>query len=451
VSFLDRQSRVLDWSDAGTGKTPVHVTAFAKYRKKRGSGKALVLCPKSLIKSAWGNDFARFAPHLKVSLAYADNRDEAFAVDADVYVTNIDALVWLAKKPPSFFKDFDYLIIDESTSIKHPTSQRSKAIAKIRKYFTYRRLLSGTPATNGITNLWHQAYVCDDGKRLGDSFFKFRAATCTPEQVGQNAHAIRWNDKPGIEVVVGALLQDITIRHKFEDCVDIPPNYKHAVEYELPAKHRKYYDTMERDSFLAMKNRKTVTAINAAVLYGKLLQCASGASYDDSGEDYTLLDTGRYELVGALLEERRHSVVFFNWSHQRDEMIKIAQAEKWPYALIDGTVTKKGAREQIVADYQAGRYKVLFAHPQSAGHGLTLTRGTTTIFASPTANLEFYLQGLKRIYRISQTEKTETIVVVAKDTIDEQAWASCQQKDAKQYDLLEYMEGRKNWDKRRAA
>lgn len=439
VKFLAKNPRVFDTSDAGTGKTPVHIIDFAEHRRK-GGGCALILCPKSLIQCAWGKDFKIFAPDMKVSLAYAENREVAFQETADAYVTNIDAAVWLSKQKPSFFKRFDTLICDESTALKHGTSQRSRAVAKIAKYFSRRRLLTGTPTSNGVCDIHHQMYIVDDGAKLGQSFFAFRSACCTATQVGPNIHALKWTDKPGIEATVGALIQDLVIRNRFEDCVDIPVNHQYAVEFELGARHRKFYDKLERDSALILNSDKVITAVNGAVLYNKLLQCSSGAVYSDE-TGYALLDTDRIELIGALVEARKHSVVFFSWKHQRDELVKYAKKEKWSYAIIDGDTTKKGERERIVEDYQRGLYKVLFAHPQSAGHGLTLTRGTTTIFASPTPNLEHYLQAYKRIYRISQTEKTETIMVVAKNTIDERVWASCQAKDLKQNELLEYLRG----------
>lgn len=446
VKFLKTRKRVFDTSDAGCGKTPVHITDFAARRRKKGKC-LLVLCPKSLIRSAWGDDFAKFAPDIKVSLAYAENRDEAFAVDADAYITNIDAAVWLAKQNKKFFERFDHLVIDESTSVKHRTSGRSKAVAKIKKHFEVRRLLTGTPTSNGICDIHNQMLTLDDGEKLGESFFNFRSAVCTYErkrdEKGKQTNFFEWIDKPGIEPVVGSLIGDMVIRNVFEECVDIPPNHRYAVHYDLTGKHRQLYDKLESDKFLITKDKgKTVTALNGAVLYAKKLQVASGAVYSDGDVDgageYALLDAGRYELIGDLIDSRKHTIVFFNWKHQRDQMVQIAKKEKWNYAVIDGETSTK-AREQIVADYQKGKYKVLFAHPQSAGHGLTLTRGTTTIFASPTPNLEHFLQAYKRIYRITQTLKTETIMVIARATIDEGVWAACQAKDVRQNNLLSYL------------
>jgi SNF2 family DNA or RNA helicase len=251
---------------------------------------------------------------------------------------------------------------------------------------------------------------------------------------------VQWIDKPGIELSVGALIDDITIHHKFEDCVDIPPNYQYPLSFDLSDKSMKLYLKLKAENMLKFSSGQTITAINGGVLYQKLLQAASGAIY--SGDDkYILLDTARHELIMDLVDARKHSVVFFNWKHQRDELIKLATAQSITFAVIDGDTTRKGERERIVAGYQTGAYKVLLAHPASAGHGLTLTRGTTTIFASPTPNLEWFLQGYKRIYRISQTEKTETIMLLARGTIDEKVWESLQRKDLSQGILLDYLKG----------
>jgi SNF2 family DNA or RNA helicase len=432
ITFLKTRPFVYDASDAGTGKTLVEIMDFTSRRKKKG-GCALILAPKSLLEPAWANDFRKFAPEMKVSVAYAENRAKAFAADADVYITNIDAAVWLKGQKPAFFKKFDTLIIDEATSVKHRSSNRSKAVANIAKHFKYRRLMSGTPNSNGVCDLWHQYFILDGGQRLGKSFHAFRSACCTPQQVGPSAGAVQWTDKPGIEAVVGQLIKDITIRHEFEKCVDIPPNHMYSMAIDLSPAHMAAYQELEAFSIATLKNT-TVTAVNGAVLYGKLLQMASGGVYDDSGE-YTIIDSGRYNLVMDLVEERKHCVVFFNWVHQRDELIKEAERRGLSYALIDGTSSSKD-REEAVRNYQAGFYKVLFAHPQSAGHGLTLTKGTTTIWAGPTHNLEHFLQGFKRIYRIGQTEKTETIVIIANGTKDELVWDMCQRKDMKLKDLL---------------
>lgn len=426
---------VYDCSDPGTGKTGVAIWDFAARRKKKGKC-ALVLAPKSLLRSTWFNDFKKFAPHLKVAVATAADRGEVFRQDADVYVTNIDAAKWLAQQARQFFVKFDTLIIDESSAYKHATSQRSRAMAKVCKHFKYRRAMTGTPNGRSITDVWHQVYLLDEGKRLGSSFYAFRNAVCEPKQVGRNANAVQWSDKDGAEEAVFGLLQDIVIRHKFDDCVDIPANHRYTMEYELPTKHRKAYDQMEQTQILEFrKEGKVITAINAAVVAGKLLQIASGAVYGD-GQDPVLVDDGRYKMILDLVEERQHSLVFFHWKHQRDALTAEADKRGISFCTLDGEVDDD-ERNAMVTAYQAGRYQVMFAHPKSAAHGLTLTRGTTTIWSSPTYDLEIFEQGSKRQHRMGQTQKTETITIVAPDTIDTRVYEILQSKNKRMQNLLD--------------
>jgi len=435
IKIMARQPLIFDMSDPGTGKTRAGIDDFA-VRRRRGGGCKLVLAPKSLLEAAWREDFGKYAPDMVCVVATAANRAEAFAIDADVYITNHDAVNWLIKQKPAFFKKFDELDIDESTAFKHHTSARSKATAKLRKYFKRVRLASGTPTSNGICDIWHQMMILDGGKRLGTSFFGFRSAACNPVQTGPGTQHMKWVDKPGIEGIVGALLKDVVIRHRFEDCVDIPANHKYSVSYTLDKKHRALYEEMADEQLLLLKG-KAITAVNAAAVYTKLLQIASGAVYS-TADDYVVVDTKRYDLILDLVEARAHSVTFFSWKHQRDQLVAAADKRGINFAVFDGSTNDK-ERAQIVRDFQDGKLQTIFAHPQSAGHGLTLTRGTATIWASPTYNLEHFAQGWKRVHRIGQTQKTETIVVVAEGTIDEQVWDVLQNKEAKMSDLLSEM------------
>lgn len=436
---LKENERVMDASDAGTGKTRPHIEDFAE-RRRAGGGCALVFAPKSSLHTVWELDAAQFASDMKVSLAYASNRKDAFAKGADMYVTNTDAVTWIAKQPASFFKGFDTLIIDEVSAYKHHTSQRSRAMAKIKKYFPhYRRALSGSLNSNGICDTWHPMLLVDDGRRLGSSFFAFRGAVCQPVQVGPKVQHVRWEDKPNAEAAVGFLIKDITIKHVFEECVDIPPNRQYARTFVMSGKHRAAYEKMKRDSILLLE-RNEITAVNAAVLRGKLLQIASGAVYDNAGK-YQLLDKDRYELVTDLVDEVQHSVIFFQWQHQRDEIARQLRARKISFALIDGSVTKKGARDDAIKHYQSGFFRTMLLHPQSAAHAITLTKGTRTIWASPTDNAEWWVQAFKRIYRIGQKQKTETIGVVAEDSLDEVVWERRGVKEEKMKNLVNYLKG----------
>lgn len=435
TSFLLLRHNGYIFATGNTGKTFVAIKAFERRRKKK-TGCALILAPKSLLRSTWAADFKKFAPALTVVVATADVRADTFAQKADAYVTNTDAVKWLAKQPKSFFDRFDTLIIDESSAYKHATSQRSKAVAKIAKYFKYKRAMTGTPNGRSITDVWHQAYLLDEGERLGRSFFAFRNSVCVPTQVGRSDKAIRWDDKEGAEEAVFGLLADIVIRHKFEDCVDIPANHRYTLEYELSAKQRKAYEQMETTQMLWLKGKEpSVIAINAAVVANKLLQVASGAVYGVV-DDPVLVDDGRYKMVLDLVEERKHSLVFFLWKHQRDALAAEADKRGITFCILDGSINEH-ERDRLVTGYQAGVYQVMFAHPKSAAHGLTLTRGTTTIWTSPTYDLELFEQGSKRQHRMGQTQKTETITIIAPGTIDERAYEILQKKNARMKNLLD--------------
>jgi SNF2 family DNA or RNA helicase len=431
VAFCKNRRYVADFSDAGTGKTLVQIVDFAQRNKKTRKA-MLVIAPKSLLKAAWANDIKKFAPHLKVSIAWAHNRKEAMEEPADVYVTNVDAAVDLQKYPKKIWDKFDTLVLDESTQCKNPSAKRSKAVATLAKQFKWRRILTGTPMPQSILDLWNQIYILDEGKHLGASFYHFRSQTCQPEQTGPNATHVKWVDRPGVEKVVTALLDDMLVRNKFEECVDIPANHQYAMEVELSAQHLKFYNNFVKEQ-LAEIQGKTISAVNAAALNVKLLQILSGAAYDDQGT-YSIIDTVRYAMTADLVEARKHSTVWYQWRHQLAEVKKEFDARKIPYAVWDPDTP------QLADEFQEGKYQALLCHPQNAAHGLTLTRATSTILCSPTFNLEHYLQLLRRIYRIGQKEKTETIVLVAPDTRDEVAWLRMLGKKVRQDDFFTSLE-----------
>lgn len=434
LKMMDKTPIIFDMSDPGTGKTYVQVKAFAKRHKKEPKC-ALVLAPKTLLETAWADDFKKFAPHLTTSVAYAENREKAFTEIANVYITNLDAVAWLVKQKPKFFEKFHTLIVDEVSAFKHVTSGRSKALNKIKKYFKYRSVLTGTPNSNTICDIHNPVQILDDGRRLGTSFFAFRSSVCQPEQVGPRPEMVKWVDREGAEEAVYGLISDITVRHKFEDCIDIPETHQYTMKYHLGKKQFKSYMEMERTQITMLSKEKIVTAINAAAVTTKLLQIASGAVYEH-GDTYHVVDTARYEMIMDLVQERRHPLVFFLWKHQRDELVALAEKRGLKFCVMDGNATDKERRE-MVKFYQAGFYDVMFAHPKSAAHGLTLTRGSTTIWASPTYDLEWFSQGNKRQARNGQKNKTEIIVILAEGTIEEKVYTRLLEKNMRMSNLLD--------------
>ena len=411
----------------GTGKSYAQAK-IAEYFLESGGSRILITCPKSLVRSAWQEEFTTRLPHIKIALAEApeENRKAAFMSDSDVVIINhsYDAFKWMAKNE-SFLKrrlgKRALMINDESTAFKNPNSQTTKFAFKIAPLFEKRHCLSGTLAPNSVTELWAQAKLVDDGARLGKRYTAFRSLMQTSVQKGPFT---QWVDKPDAANIAYGLLADILIRHKFEDVMKHVPRMDHRViYYDLPKRHRTIYDKLEKELYLEFAN-KSISVVNAASLAAKLLQCASGAVYNDPDREdksWSLIDSGRYDLIGDLVEERAHSIVFFLWKHQKAELIRQFEARGLPHDVIDGDVKSAEARDETRKRMQAGDLRVLLMHPKSGAHGLTLTKATTVIFASPTYQADWYVQGSARIRRGIQDQITESIIIVARDTRDEVA------------------------------
>jgi superfamily II DNA/RNA helicase len=425
TQFILDNPRVLITSDPGTGKTRSVLDAYAQRRE----GKLLVLAPLSILAASWGDDCAKFQPGLKYAVAYARNRAEAFKADVDIVITNHDAVKWLMKNK-QYLNGFDTLCIDEFTAFKNKDSQRSKAAARLAEHFEYRIAMSGTPNSNTILDIWHPALLVDDGERLGKRFYGFRGAVCTPQF---NGFANVWVDKPEAQEMVAAAIKDINVRYTLEDCLDMPEQSVNTMYVDLPPKILQQYNTLAEDSVL-YTGKGTINAIHAGAKVKKLLQLCTGAVYDDHGASLMVHDA-RYELVMDLIQARDHSLVAFNWRHEREKLTELSQKAGIKYDFIDGSTPAK-KRKDIVDRMQAGQLQVVFAHPQSAGHGLTLTRATSVIWASPTYNAEHYQQFNRRIYRAGQTKKTEVIQIAARDTWEPDVYEKLQDKLGRMEDLL---------------
>lgn len=431
--FKVANPRVLDTSDPGTGKTRSTLDAFSALKDAGEVDYLLVLAPLSILQPSWAEDCRKFTPHLACQVVTSKEKWAAMppAVAADVFVTNHDSVRWLADwKAPGRWA----ICIDEFTVYKHRTSQRSKAIAALRKHFDVRWLLSGTPNSNGICDVWHPAFLCDDGARLGKQFWGFRSQVCTPESSGPGGQFTVWKDKPHAQAVVADRLKDITFRVKFEDCLDVPENVMRHMSVDLPKKLMLQYKQLAREAALEHDSGMLITAIHAGAKAQKLLQLCSGALYDGEG-GYKVFDTSRTDLTLELVQQREHSVVAFNWRHQRDLLCAGADAMGITYGVIDGTVPVK-ERNVLVERYQNGQLQTMFCHPQSAGHGLTFTRGTATIWPSPTSNAEHFQQFNRRIYRAGQTQRTETICIAANDTREKDVYECLNDKLDRMDELL---------------
>ena len=425
TSFILNHPRCLITSDPGTGKTRSVLDAHSRLEST-----TLVIAPLSILEAAWVDDIKKFEFPINYGVAYAKNRAKVFADEKlDMVITNFEAVNFLQKNP-QFLKRFDTLVVDEFTAFKNKDSKRSKNLKQIVSFFDNRIFMSGTPNTNTILDVWHPVLCVDDGKRLGNRFYSFRNQVCTPRF---NGFANEWTDKPGIEQTVAQLLNDINIRHALEECIDLPDNVTRIMHTDLTRDVKRMYDTLAEESVLYTK-QGTINAVNAGARVKKLLQLVSGAVYDEVG-DTKYIHQHRYDMIMDLLEVRKHSLVAFNWKHERNALTQLAEKKGFSYEVIDGE-TPAHKRVDIVGRFQAGQIKILFAHPQSASHGLTLTKATTCIWCSPTYNAEHFQQFNRRIHRAGQSSKTETILIAARDTWEEKVYEKLNGKLGKMENLL---------------
>lgn len=432
IDFFESLTSGYDASDPGTGKTRSSLEIIAR-KRQQGAGRAIVFAPKSILKCSWQDDARHFVPHLTTGIAYAKNRMEMFQSKPDIIFTNHDAAKWVSEHS-NLLSGIDMCIIDEITAYKHRTSQRSKAMLKISKMFSALKLgLSGTMLPNGVLDIWHQVLLLDGGEHLGTNFWKFRATVCEPIQKGNHPQAIEWVPKPGSEEAIIDILSDMMVRNVLEECVEIPENTVRTVQFDPPPALLKHYEEMRKTAVLQVQENY-VNAVHAASLRTKLLQIASGAVYDGAKNAAKLSDA-RYELIMDLIEERKQCVIAFNWKHQKEGLIHAAEKRGFSFRVIDGEASTD-ARNTAVTLFQAGEIRIIFAHPQSAGHGLTLTKGTTTIWTSPIDNAEFFRQFNGRIYRNGQKEKTETLLVCANNTLEAAVYENLDGKTSTMNNLL---------------
>lgn len=429
TDFITENPRCLITSDPGTGKTRSVLDAIPKDGQR-----TLVLAPLSILESSWGDDIKKFRPDLSYTVAYAKNREAAFLgtndpEPSDIVITNHDAVKWI-KANYHVLCGFDRLVIDEFTAFKNKDSQRSKACLKIAEAFNHRIAMSGTPNSNTICDIWHPTLIVDDGERLGHRFYSFRSNVCTSRF---NGFANEWIDKPDAQEMVGAALSDINIRYELTDCIDMPEQSVHTMYVTLPPKIMKQYHQLAEDNVLYTGTR-TINAIHAGAKVKKLLQLCTGAIYDEYGNAEGI-HSERYDLVMQLVAERKHSLVAFNWRHEREHLAALADKLNISHATIDGSVPAS-KRKEIVDRLQAGQIQVVFCHPQSAGHGLTMTKAKTVIWASPTYNSEHYVQFNRRIFRAGQTDKTEVIQIAARDTWEPDVYQKLEGKLGKMEELL---------------
>ncbi len=419
--------------DCGLGKTVITLTAIAELMHNRFEiSKALVIAPLRVAENVWDVEAKKWdhLKHLRVAkvLGSEKKRIQALNTNADIYVINRENTKWLVDY---YKKDwpFDMLVLDELSSFKSHRAKRFKALRKVRPLCKRVVGLTGTPAPNGLIDLWAQVYLLDSGQRLGKTISGYRERYFLPDK--RNQHVIfSYKPREGAEEAIYKKLSDICISMKNRDYLTLPERMDNILGINLPPKVLEQYRQLERDLLLPLLEGDIVAG-SAAVLTNKLLQITGGAVYDE-GKKVQILHDEKLKALEDLVEAANGKpvLVYYNYRHELERIQK-----QFLCRVLD---TAKD-----MEDWNKGEIPVMLAHPASAGHGLNLQNGGSTIiwFGLPWS-LELYQQANARIHRQGQKNTVVVHHLVAKETIDEDVMQVLAKKQAGQEALLQAVKAR---------
>lgn len=422
--------------DCGLGKTVSTLTAIQELREIGFIDKVLIIAPKKVAQVTWKDEINNWE-HLKglrisVIDGTAAQRRAAMMADADIYTVSRDNVVWLVVEHGGVKLPYDMVVIDELSSFKNYASKRFKALRRVRKFIPRVVGLTGTPAPNGLIDLWAQMFLIDEGKRLGKTITGYRDRFFTAGR--RNGDIVyQWDLKSPAEETeqkISELIKDICISMSAEDYLKMPDKLIYYDRVKLSDKDFKAYKTFEREQVLEfIESGETITAASAAALSNKLQQFANGAMYDADRKVLQLHDE-KIEKLKELVEAANGQPVLVAYSFKHD-------LDKIMEALKEYKPVKLEKPEQI-ADWNAGKINVLVTHPASAGHGLNLQKGGhIMIWYGLTWALELYQQFNARLYRQGQKKPVSIHHIIATDTVDEKIIKSLDGKDTTQRSLMD--------------
>lgn len=421
INHIVRTPRCGIWAGMGLGKTSSVLAAMELVRAlgTEDPYPVLVIAPLRVAGSTWPDEIRKWSDfaHLRVStiLGSKTKREDALEVDADIYTINYEGLPWLVDrlKERWFFKT---IVADEATRLKSfrmtQGGSRARALGRVAHTLSSRFIaLTGTPAPNGLQDLWGQMWFLDKGNRLGRSFRAFTNRWFTPTYDG-------WGLRPTLNAgaEIQALVKDLCISLNAEDYFDIAAPICTTIPVELPPNARKIYKTLERQMFAELESGEEVEAVSAAAKTMKCLQLASGAVYLSDTPLWEEVHTVKLDALRDVIEEAAGMPVLVAY-HFRSDLVRLRAA------FPKGRTLDKDP--DTIASWNRGEIPVLFAHPASCGHGLNLQYGSNILcFFSHNWNLEEYQQIIERIGPARQKQaglKRPVFVyhIVAKNTVDE--------------------------------
>ena len=393
-SFLTLNTRAFCFNEQGTGKTGSAIWASDFLIKEGLVKRVLIICPLSIMDSAWRADLFNFAMHRTVEIAHGSKkkRQEVINSDTEYVIINYDGVEIVKDEVAN--GGFDLIIVDEATHYKNAQSKRWKVLASVIKPETWLWLMTGTPAAQSPVDAYGLAKLVAP-KNVPKFFGAFR------DMVMYKATQFKWVPKPNAKDVVFNSLQP-AIRFTKEECLDLPEMTYVKREVELTAQQKKYYAYL-RDQLVAVAAGEQISAANAAVSMNKLLQISCGAVYTDSGETVAFDIKNRYKVLQEVIAESSQKIlVFVPFKHVIHILAEKLAADGITNAIINGEVSAQ-KRTEIFKQFQTTPDpRVLIIQPQAAAHGVTLTAANTIVWWGPTSSLETYAQANARVHRSGQ-------------------------------------------------
>lgn len=419
ASFLSLRNRAFCFNEAGTGKTSAAIWA-ADYLMNIGKIKrVLVICPLSIMYSAWRDDIFKTAMHRTVGVAHgaATKRKKVIGGEYEFVIINFDGVKVVAEDIAQ--ANFDLIIVDEANAYKDSSTKRWKTLAKLLMPSTKLWMMTGTPASQSPEDAFGLAKLVSPG-----NVPKFK--TAWRDIVMQQVSRFRWIPRPISRDKVYAALQP-AIRYTKKECLDLPDVVYQTRDVPLQPNVAAFYKRMKEHMLLEAAGEQ-ISAVHAASNLTKLLQISGGAVYTDEKNIVEFDVSPRLHALKEVLDETSNkAIVFVPYRHTIDVVARYLSSEKVTYDIINGDVGAK-ARADIIDKFQAfSQPKVLIIQPQSASHGVTLTAADTIVFWSPVMSVETYIQCIGRIDRVGQKNKM-TVVHLQGSEVEHKVYAMLQGK-----------------------
>jgi SNF2 family DNA or RNA helicase len=429
TEFILEKSSSGIFIEMGLGKSVITLTALVELLHDRFEvSKVLVIAPLRVANTTWLDEVLKWKhlKNLRLSrvLGSAKERTMALYKKADIYTINRENVPWLVELYKNDWP-FDMVIIDELSSFKSPSAKRFRALKKVRHKIKRIVGLTGTPAPNGLLDIWSQIYLLDGGERLGRSFSGYRSRYFHPQKYVNGGIPTDYALNDDAEEKIYEKISDICISMKALEYLKMPEIIFNKVEVELSEKEMKLYRKLERDLLLPLED-SDIDAANAAVLSNKLLQMAGGTVYDEYHDVHRIHDR-KLDVLEDLIEAANGKpvLVYYGYRHERDRI-------KARFNTEDINTSEDIAR------WNRKEMKIALCHPASAGHGLNLQEGgSTIIWYSMTWSLELYQQANARLWRQGQKQTVVIHHILAKDTIDQRVMMALDNKDTGQKALIE--------------